>query len=103
MNDTVVLDLETGKIKEHVKFDLGNLVMVTGGHNNGRVGTIVSVERHRGGHDIAHIEDSAGNKFATRVSNVFVIGRGGKPMVSLPKARGVRLTIIQEQAKRMAA
>jgi small subunit ribosomal protein S4e len=50
-----------------------------------------------------HIEDSAGNKFATRVSNVFVIGKGAKPMVTLPKARGVRLTIIQEQAKRMAA
>jgi small subunit ribosomal protein S4e len=100
-NDTVVLDLETGKVKEHVKFDLGNLVMVTGGHNNGRAGTIVSKEKHRGGHDIVHIEDSAGNKFATRVSNVFVIGRGAKPMVSLPKARGVRLTIIQEQAKRM--
>jgi small subunit ribosomal protein S4e len=67
------------------------------------VGTIVSKERHRGGHDIVHIEDSAGNKFATRVSNVFVIGKGAKPMITLPKARGVRLTIIQEQAKRMAA
>ncbi|KAI8472470.1 MAG: component of cytosolic 80S ribosome and 40S small subunit [Monoraphidium minutum] len=102
-NDSVLLDLESGKVTKHVKFDLGAMVMVTGGHNNGRVGTIVSKEKHRGGHDIVHVEDSAGNKFATRVSNVFVIGKGGKPMVSLPKARGVRLTIIQEQAKRMAA
>ena len=103
VNDTVVLDLESGKVKEVAKFDLGALVMVTGGHNNGRVGTVVSKEKHRGGHDIVHVEDSANNKFATRVSNVFVIGKGSKPLVSLPKARGVRLTIIQEQAKRMAA
>lgn len=51
-----------GKIKDFVKFDLGNLAMVTGGHNNGRVGTIVHKERHRGGHDIVHIEDAAGNR-----------------------------------------
>jgi small subunit ribosomal protein S4e len=36
-----------GKIKDFIKFDLGNLAMVTGGHNNGRVGTIVHKERHR--------------------------------------------------------
>ncbi|KAF8059167.1 RPS4 [Scenedesmus sp. PABB004] len=98
--DTVMLDLETGKIKDFVKFDLGNLAMVTGGHNNGRVGTIVNKERHRGGHDIVHIEDAAGNRFATRISNVFVIGKGKQPLISLPKGKGVRLTILQEQNKR---
>jgi len=41
VNDTVLLDIETGKIKEFIKFDVGNLAMATGGHNNGRVGTIV--------------------------------------------------------------
>lgn len=45
-----------------LQFDLGNLAMVTGGHNNGRVGTIVHKEKHRGGHDIVHIEDSSGNR-----------------------------------------
>ncbi|KAF6257032.1 component of cytosolic 80S ribosome and 40S small subunit [Scenedesmus sp. NREL 46B-D3] len=101
--DTVMLDLETGKIKDFIKFDLGNLAMVTGGHNNGRVGTIVHKERHRGGHDIVHIEDAAGNRFATRISNVFVIGKGNKPLISLPKGKGVRLTILQEQSKRYTA
>lgn len=47
-----------------LQFDLGNLAMVTGGHNNGRVGTIVHKEKHRGGHDIVHIEDSSGNRCA---------------------------------------
>ncbi|RRR16602.1 hypothetical protein CVV73_25645, partial [Enterobacter hormaechei] len=48
VNDTVLLDLETGKVKEYVKFDLGNLAMATGGHNCGRVGTIVHKEKHKG-------------------------------------------------------
>lgn len=47
-----------------------------------------------------HIEDAAGNRFATRISNVFVIGKGNKALISLPKGKGVRLTILQEQAKR---
>ncbi len=44
-----MLDLETGKVKDFVKFDVGNLCMVTGGHNNGRVGTIVHKEKHKVG------------------------------------------------------
>lgn len=102
VNDTIMLDIETGKIKEFVKFDIGNLVTVTGGHNNGRVGVILNKEKHKGSFDIVHIEDAAGNRFATRATNVFVIGKGNKPLISLPKAKGIRLTIIQEQAKRYA-
>lgn len=97
-----MLDLEAGKIKDIVKFDVGNLAMVTGGHNNGRVGTIVHREKHKGSFEIVHIEDAAGNRFATRVTNVFVIGKGNKPLVSLPKGKGIRLTILQEMAKKYA-
>lgn len=100
VNDTVMLDIESGKIKDFVKFDVGNLAMVTGGHNNGRVGTIVHKEKHKGSFDIITIEDAAGNRFATRMTNVFVIGKGQKPLISLPKGKGIRLTILQEQAKR---
>ena len=100
VNDTVRLNIETGKIEEFVKFDVGNTVMITGGHNNGRVGVIVSREKHKGAVDIVHIEDAQGNKFATRITNVFVIGKGKAPLISLPKLKGIRLTILQEQAKR---
>jgi small subunit ribosomal protein S4e len=100
VNDTVMLDIESGKIKDFVKFDVGNLAIVTGGHNNGRVGTIVHKEKHKGSFDIITIEDAAGNRFATRMTNVFVIGKGQKPLISLPKGKGIRLTILQEQAKR---
>ena len=34
-----------------------------------------------------------------RLQNVFVIGKGDKPLISLPKGKGVRLTILQEQSK----
>jgi small subunit ribosomal protein S4e len=34
---------------------------------------------------------------------VFVIGKGNRPMVSLPKGQGVRATILEEQQKRYAS
>ncbi len=37
VNDTIMLDIETGKPKDFVRFELGNLCMVTGGANNGYV------------------------------------------------------------------
>ena len=42
---------------------------------------------------------AAGHTFATRMTNVFVIGKGDKPMISLPKGKGIRQSILQEQAK----
>ncbi len=41
--------------------------------------------------------------FNGRLQNVFIIGKGDKPLISLPKGKGVRLNILQEQAKRDAA
>lgn len=99
VNDTVVYDIHTNKISDFVKFDIGQVCMVTGGRNRGRVGTIVAKEKHKGSFDIVIVKDAAGNEFATRLGNVFVIGKGDKPLISLPKGKGVRLTILQEQAK----
>jgi ribosomal protein S4E len=45
------LNLETGKILDHVKFETGNLVMISGGNNIGRVGTITHEEKHPGSFD----------------------------------------------------
>lgn len=99
VNDTIMLDIETGKPKDFVKFELGNLCMVTGGSNNGRVGIMTKREKHKGAFDIIELKDSQDNTFVTRQTNVFVIGRKNQPMISLPKGKGVRLTILQEQAK----
>ena len=85
---------------EFVKFETGNLAMINGGKNTGRIGVIVSRERHQGSFDIVHLKDSAGHLFATRLGNVFVIGQGNRPMVSLPKRKGIKMTILEERQLR---
>jgi small subunit ribosomal protein S4e len=59
----------------------------------GRVGVITHRERHDGGFNIVHIKDAIDNGFATRESNVFVIGRE-KPWISLPKGKGVKVSLL---------
>ena len=53
--------------------------------------------------EIIHVQDAAGHQFATRATNVFVIGEGNKPMVSLPKGKGIKLSIVEELEKRKEA
>lgn len=95
VNDTVKIDLATGKITEFIQFDTGVIAMVTGGRNMGRVGVITHRERHDGGFNIVHIKDAVDNSFATRESNVFIIGKE-KPWVSLPKGKGVKVCLLLE-------
>merc|ERR1719246_270793 len=100
-NDTIRLDLATGKILDHAKFEAGNSVMTSGGNNMGRVGVIVHRERHPGSFEIVHIKDSVGHTFATRLQNVFPIGDGSKPWISLPKGNGIKLSISEDRAAKM--
>ena len=95
VNDTVKIDIATGKITDFIQFDTGVIAMVTGGRNMGRVGVITHRERHDGGFNIVHIKDAIDNSFATRETNVFVIG-SEKPWVSLPKGKGVYVMLIIE-------
>jgi small subunit ribosomal protein S4e len=103
VNDTVKFDMKSGKITGYLKFDVGNLAMVTRGANVGRIGAIVSREKHPGSFDIVHLKDRNGNVFATRLGNVFVIGEPNKPWISLPKSKGIKLTIMEERAQKLAA
>merc|ERR1711963_686547 len=43
VHDSIQVDIATGKILDTIKFDSGNLCMITGGRNTGRVGTIIPV------------------------------------------------------------
>lgn len=97
VNDTVKIDLAAGKIVGHVKFETGTLAMITKGRNTGRVGTITNIERHPGSFDIVRVRDSTGAVFATRLSNAFVVGKGETSMVSLPKGKGVKKSIIEQR------
>jgi small subunit ribosomal protein S4e len=98
--DTVKIDLTTGLVVDHVKFETGNLCMITNGNNVGRVGVMVHRDRHIGGFDIVHVRDARGHSFATRIGNIFMIGKGKNPWISLPKEKGIALTPLEErQAK----
>jgi len=95
-NDSIKLDLETGRSVDFIKFETGNSVMIIGGRNTGRVGVIVSKEKHEGSFDIVYIKDASGSQFATRLNNVFVIGKGKDPIVTLPPGKGIKRSIIEQ-------
>ncbi|CAI9179357.1 unnamed protein product [Rangifer tarandus platyrhynchus] len=67
--------------------------MMMAGANLGRIGVITNRERHPGSFDVVHMKDANGNSFATWLSNIFIIGKGNKWWISLPRGKGIRLTI----------
>lgn len=103
-NDTVIVNHREGKITDTIRFKVGAVAMITGGANRGRVGTVLNIERHPGSFDIAHVKDAAGNEFATRVRNVFVIGKNASTVpITLPKLAGVKPNPITEREERLIA
>lgn len=102
LHDTVRVNLSTGKIEDFAKFEQGNVCMISGGNNIGRVGVITRREKHPGSFEIVHLVDKEGNHFATRLQNIMVIGKGEKPWISLPKREGVRFDNIRDRAEKLA-
>lgn len=98
VNDTVKVTIATGKMSDILAYEIGALVMLTKGRNAGRVGQLMHIERHDGSFSIVTVKDAKGHTFATRLSNIFVIGSGTKPVVTLPKGRGIKKTILDERA-----
>jgi len=103
VDDTIKFDIKTSKISGHLKFEVGHTAMVTRGANIGRIGVVISKEKHPGSFEIVHLRDKKGNEFATRVTNVFIIGDGSNNWISLPKEKGIRSTIIEERQDRVQA
>lgn len=100
VDDTVRINLTNGAIEGHVKLEIGNNVLVTGGANRGRVGVITNRTRHQGAFDLIAVKDSTGNTFNTRIDNCFTIGQGDKCMITLPRGNGIKMSILQEQETR---
>jgi len=102
--DTVVYNLAEKKIQDTLKFRVGKIAMITRGANRGRVGEITAIERHPGAFDIVHVKDAGENTFATRATNVFVIGNDASSLpITLPKRAGVRQDIIEERDEKLQA
>lgn len=85
------------EISSVIKFNNGSSVYLTAGNNIGRIGILQSVEKHPGSYDIANVKDSQGQVFSTRAQNIFIIGDGKNPAISLPKGDGIKLTLIQQR------
>jgi len=99
--DTIKLNLETGEVESLIKYENGAQVLIIGGNNIGRVGVLQHIEKHPSSFDIAHVKDANGEHFATRSSNVFVIGEGKKPVITLLPSRGIKLGLIEERNLRL--
>merc|ERR1712066_537697 len=93
-------DLATGNVLETIKLEIGKNVLVTGGANRGRVGTIVNRTRLQGAFDMIAVKDKTGHSFNTRIDNCFVIGEKEKSQITLPRDMGIKKTIIEEQEAR---
>mmetsp|Transcript_1002 Transcript_1002/g.1443 ORF Transcript_1002/g.1443 Transcript_1002/m.1443 type:complete len:263 (-) Transcript_1002:80-868(-) len=100
VNDTIKVNIATGKMSDIYKFEQGANVVLTGGRNAGRIGSLMHIERHEGSFDIVTLKDAKGHIFATRLGNVFVIGgSAGSAEVTLPKGKGIKKTILEERAE----
>jgi len=98
-SDSIKVDIATGKMSDIFSMEIGAMVMITKGHNAGRIGQLMHVEKHEGSFNIATVKDTKGSSFSTRMGNVFVIGSGNHPQVTLPKGRGIKKNILQERAE----
>lgn len=97
IGDTLKYDLVDRKIVDIAKIEIGNTSYAIGGNNTGRVGQITNIEKHPGSFDIVHVRDANGHNFATRISNIFTLGRGKQSWISLPPANGIWLTALDEK------
>lgn len=100
VNDSIKLNLETGEVDGLIKNENGASVFISGGNNIGRVGILQHIEHHPGSYEIAHLKDGRGHAFATRLDNVFVIGEGKNPVITLHHKQGMLLSLIEERDAR---
>ncbi|RLF99256.1 MAG: 30S ribosomal protein S4e, partial [Thaumarchaeota archaeon] len=73
------------EILDHLRLEKGNIAIVIGGRNVGRVGRIVEVKQvFKRASSIVSLVDKDENVFHTSLNYIFVIGRD-KPAISLPE------------------
>lgn len=103
INDSIKYNLETKEIPQFFPFKVGALALICDGSNRGRVGNIIHISKLDGDHDLITLKDIKGHTFTTRVGYVFIIGDEKNAAITLPKAEGVKQTIIEEQIQREEA
>nr|UXY87071.1 40S ribosomal protein S4 [Cryptomonas sp.] len=84
-NDSILFHVIDNKIVDFVKFDIGSLCIIIGGHNIGKIGIINHREKNYSNEETVRVKHQSGDEFVTKISNIFVIGRGNKSFISLPR------------------
>lgn len=59
------------------------------------------MSKHDADFDIVHVRDARNKTFATRNSNIFVIGSEKKAAISLPAHKGIAYNIIEERDNKL--
>lgn len=95
-NDTVKINIETGRITEFIHLEIGHLAMIKKGKNMGCVGIITHIEKHGHHEYVIKLKDKNEREFATRRSNLVLIGPAGESWISLPDGDGVKLSVFDE-------
>jgi small subunit ribosomal protein S4e len=84
VGDTLIFDISTKAVKEHLKLEKGSLVYITDGTKIGTIGIIESIEESSGLQPKKIVFTRGKDKFETLKEYAFVIGKN-KPIISLPK------------------
>ena len=99
VNDTIQIDLETGKITDFIKFDTGDMCMVTGSANLGRIGVITSWERNPGSFDVVHVKDANGNSFANSSQTSSLLAKATNHGSLFPMERVFALLLLSKETR----
>ena len=102
IQDTIKLNIRSGKVEGFLKMKVGNVAYCMKGNNIGRVGVIQNINKLDGNHDIVTVKDAGGHSFTTRNSFMIVIGNDEKPDIALPKGNGLFKTIIEQRDERIS-
>jgi len=82
VGDTIQLELPTGKLLSHIKFEEGAYALITSGANMGRCGKVISLTKGTATRPaLVYLEDVIG-KFQTIFDYVFIIGKE-KPLIKI--------------------
>lgn len=82
-NDTVIIDIPGKTIYKHIKYEPGNLVVVTGGTHSGELAHIKEIKKVRSSrHNMVVLTKEDGTDFETIEDYAFVVGID-KPEINL--------------------
>ncbi|MAF35562.1 30S ribosomal protein S4e [archaeon] len=81
VGDSIVLDLKTGKIKEHFVFEKGNSLYLTGGKHPGVIGFLEGEKKQVGLQPDVLLVKAKEDVFETAKQFAFIVGKGAPALV----------------------